>query len=67
MEQALNDGEDFELLFAIPANVIASLEKAWKARFPRLPITRIGALTAPSRAKARRSASPRGYDHFAQP
>jgi thiamine-monophosphate kinase len=70
--QALGDGEDFELLLAVPARTAAALQKAWRRPFPKLPLTEIGRLTAP-RAAARRpsaqrkSSAPRGYDHFAQP
>jgi thiamine-monophosphate kinase len=63
--QALSDGEDFELLFTVAPNSAASLERAWKRKFPRLPLTRIGSLIA----KTQRSASPskrtHGHDHFA--
>lgn len=60
--QALNDGEDYELLFALSPNEAAALEKKWRKQFPRLPLTRIGRLT-------RRSAlvtdhSLHGYVHF---
>jgi thiamine-monophosphate kinase len=63
IRQALGDGEDFELLFAIPASRAARLEIAWKQQFPRLPLTRIGALAPRSRRKQKLSAH--GYDHFA--
>jgi thiamine-monophosphate kinase len=43
--QALGDGEDFELLFAVRPADAARLEAKWRAKFPRLPLTRIGALT----------------------
>jgi thiamine-monophosphate kinase len=62
--QAMSDGEDYELLFAVPARASNALEAAWKCRFPRLPLTRVGRLTPCS--KARKTNSPHGYDHFAQ-
>jgi thiamine-monophosphate kinase len=62
--QALGDGEDYELLFAVAARSGAALEAAWKRRFPRLPLTRIGRLD--HRPKTRKTDSSRGYDHFAQ-
>ena len=61
--QALGDGEDFELLFAIPASRTARLEAAWKRKFPRLPLTRIGALAPRSRRTPKLTIH--GYDHFA--
>lgn len=39
---ALVDGEDFELLFTVPARRRAALEKAWQRRFPKLPLSWIG-------------------------
>ena len=62
--QAFGDGEDYELLLAFPPHSTAGLEAAWKQRFPRLPLTRIGRLER--RAKAGNGRNPRGYDHFAQ-
>lgn len=68
--QAVGDGEDFELLLAISPHDAARLDSAWRKTFPKLPLTRIGALTrdadTPVRhARTRVSASPRGHDHFA--
>jgi thiamine-monophosphate kinase len=60
-QNALADGEDYELLLAIPPDEAARLESAWKRRFPRLPLTLIGEL---STLKSR-STPLRGYDHFA--
>jgi thiamine-monophosphate kinase len=62
-EQALSDGEDYELLLAVDPTKATSLERAWKRKFPRLPLTRIGQLTARPKTRARKT--PRGYDHFA--
>ncbi len=45
IEQAINDGEDYELLFALSPNDAPALEKKWGKKFPRLPLTRIGRLT----------------------
>jgi thiamine-monophosphate kinase len=42
---AINDGEDYELLFALSPNDADILEKKWRQKFPRLPLTRIGHLT----------------------
>jgi thiamine-monophosphate kinase len=62
-EQALSDGEDYELLFSIAGERCADLEKEWKADFPRLPLTRIGTLTA--RSSSRKQRITHGFDHFA--
>ncbi len=61
LEQAVGDGEDYELLFAVAATAAEPLEKAWKAAFPRLPLTRIGKLLADRR---QRTPLAPGYTHF---
>ena len=67
---SLADGEDYELLFAIPQRDAGRLESAWKKRFPKLPLTRIGELIG----NASRHREPRGkksnpklhgFDHYA--
>ena len=60
-EDALKDGEDFELLFAISNRKATDLEPAWKKQFPKLPLTRIGKLTR----KPSSSNTQNGFDHFA--
>ncbi len=62
--QALGDGEDFELLFAVRPDAAARIEAEWRAKFPRLPLTRVGALT---RGGVRAEQKPKhcGFDHFA--
>ncbi len=62
--QALGDGEDFELLFAVRPADSARLEAKWRAKFPNLPLTQIGKLTRGA-ARAKRKPKYRGYDHFA--
>lgn len=43
LDHALNDGEDYELLLAVDGRKsVESLLRAWRARFPRLPLTEIG-------------------------
>lgn len=59
-EQALTDGEDYELLFAVSYDDSPKLELGWRKAFPDLPITRIGRLTEPNGE----TLSKRGYDHF---
>ena len=63
VEQALGDGEDYELLFAISPRHSRALEASWRKRFPRLRLTRIGQLTR--RQKHQQVLARRGYDHFA--
>jgi thiamine-monophosphate kinase len=60
-QNALSDGEDYELLFTVGAEVAPLLEQAWKSRFRKLPLTRIGALTVPTRSRK----PSHGFDHFA--
>jgi thiamine-monophosphate kinase len=62
LAQALGDGEDFELLFALSPRAAAGLEREWRAMFPRLPLTRVGALTT---ARKTKDLSTHGFDHFA--
>ncbi len=62
VEQAINDGEDYELLFAIAARDAERLERAWRKQFPKLSLTRIGALTRQSAIGNRKFTG--GYDHF---
>lgn len=42
VRRALTDGEDFELLFSIPARKQKRLETAWKKQFPRVRLSAIG-------------------------
>jgi thiamine-monophosphate kinase len=62
IEQAISDGEDYELLFAIASRDAPRLQKAWKAKFPRLRLTRIGSWM--ERSQAREQDVPAGYAHF---
>jgi thiamine-monophosphate kinase len=62
--QALGEGEDFELLFAVSASRAKRLEAAWKKRFPRVRLTRIGSLASPGTEQGLESG--KGFDHFAR-
>jgi thiamine-monophosphate kinase len=62
IEQAINDGEDYELLFALSPHDSAALEKKWRKEFPRLPLTRIGSLIPHSAFRIPHSFH--GYLHF---
>jgi len=46
---AINDGEDYELLFALSPNDADELLRKWRKKFPRLPLTPIGRLTRHSK------------------
>lgn len=60
--QAISDGEDYELLFAISPKDSRSLLSRWRRKFPKVPLTRIGQLN--SAFGIRHSAFPKGYVHF---
>jgi thiamine-monophosphate kinase len=66
LEHALHDGEDFELLFAVPPDAAGRLRAAWPFE---LPLTEIGEITddggmALERADGSREAlTPQGYEH----
>jgi thiamine-monophosphate kinase len=61
-KNALADGEDYELLFAIAPRDAKKLEARWLKKFPKLPLTHIGKLTPHS---ALRTPHSHGFDHFA--
>jgi thiamine-monophosphate kinase len=62
VKNAITDGEDYELLFAISARESEKLRRRWAAKFPRLQLTRIGSLTKPR--SGRRPQFKSGYVHF---
>ena len=59
IEQAIGDGEDYELLFALSPRSAGRLEREWKRRFPDVPLHRIGSLQ-----KGSSEALEGGWDHF---
>lgn len=61
VQEAISDGEDYELLFTISHDQAATLQKAWVRKFPALPLTRIGRLNLKSQIKSQKL---RGYVHF---
>jgi thiamine-monophosphate kinase len=61
-QNALKDGEDYELLFAVPPRAKAQLEAEWQKAFPELQLTPIGRLAR----SGRQELAGKGYDHFAR-
>ncbi len=61
VEQAWGDGEDYELLLAVPAKAVARLLKKWATIFPELPLTTVGRLVKPDGGK---KAPEGGWDAF---
>ena len=61
VKQALGDGEDYELLVAVPQEKARFVERAWKQKFPRLALTRIGHLLE---SPTTRPLSVGGFCHF---
>ena len=75
MKDAISEGEDYELLFAISPREKTRLEREWRRSFPKLPLTRIGSLNRKSRVTDAAQGLgfpgpnrklPRGYVHFQQ-
>jgi thiamine-monophosphate kinase len=68
---ALNDGEDFELLFTVDPRFVTALRQKWAQKF-KLPLTEIGRVVKSrgqihviDRDGHRTLLVPGGYDHFA--
>jgi thiamine-monophosphate kinase len=66
---ALSDGEDYELLFTIPAKDAVGALDAWKKQFPKTRLSCIGKITAQPGLRLRdrsgvRELSAHGYTHF---
>ena len=65
VENAISDGEDYELLFAVSPKDSARLPATWRKKFPRLKITDIGRLLSDRRSLwSGRRRPDRGYIHF---
>jgi thiamine-monophosphate kinase len=62
IDNAISDGEDYELLFAISPRERTRLQRAWQKEFPKLALTRIGCLNAQS--SICNPQLKRGYVHF---
>src|SRR3954452_7808030 len=65
IDNAVSQGEDYELLFAISPRDRNSLKREWRRKFPKLQLTRIGSLNRKSQIANRKL--PGGYVHFQQP
>jgi thiamine-monophosphate kinase len=62
VEQAMQDGEDYELLFTVAADRVSELRKDWSKLFPELPLSAVGEMVAIEQSMALRG----GWDHFDQ-
>lgn len=60
-DQALSDGEDYELLFAVSPKKAVSLVNRWAEVFPKTRLSCIGNLTTPQEPPPD---WPGGWDHF---
>jgi thiamine-monophosphate kinase len=65
IDNAISEGEDYELLFAVSPRDRSFLEREWRRKFQKLPLTRIGSLDRKSQAA--NCKLPSGYVHFQQP
>jgi len=65
LTHALGDGEDYELLIVVRAGA-AKFEHAWRKRFPRLPLSRLGRFVRKNQlpAGALCLANYHGYEHL---
>lgn len=66
VEQALTDGEDYELVFTVTDGAGNTLAADWRRDFPRVPLTRIGQFVRRGRrpAGALDLTTLRGYEHL---
>jgi thiamine-monophosphate kinase len=59
--QALNDGEDFELLLAMESAKLPDLLSDWRIAFPDIPLTAVGRMVETDQGERLTG----GWDHFA--
>jgi len=62
IDNAISDGEDYELLFAISPRDSDRLQMRWRRKFPKLLLTKIGHFNRRSKIENRKL--PGGYVHF---
>lgn len=62
LHQALNDGEDYELLFTIPPSISYKLAIYWKTLYPKLRLTCVGKMLSNRGVKNLKSNY--GFDHI---
>ena len=65
IHDAITEGEDYELLFAISPRERTRLQREWRKKFRKLPLTRIGRLKGQSPIRDPQLKG--GYVHFQQP
>ena len=65
IDDAISEGEDYELLFAVSRRDRNRLERKWQKKFRKLPLTRIGRLNPQSAIRNPRLKG--GYVHFQKP
>src|SRR5213082_554143 len=54
INDAISEGDDYELLFAISPRNRSRLQQRWAKQFPNLPLTRIGSLNRQSKIENRK-------------
>jgi thiamine-monophosphate kinase len=64
IDDAISEGEDYELLFAISPRERTRLQREWRKKFRKLPLTRIGRLNP--QPAIRNPQLKGGYVHFQQ-
>jgi thiamine-monophosphate kinase len=61
INEAITDGEDYELLVSITPKLWPDLQSRWEKIFPKLPLTVIGSLLTSQESSTQLLS---GYDHF---